>query len=65
MKRIEDLVELRDFLNKKTTAELEKMSFEFESTYWDDYWLRYDTDAQDISHITFDEGRLVCHPYNW
>lgn len=65
MERIKDLVELRDFLNKKTTAELERMSFEFESTYWDDYWLREDTDAQDISHITCDEGRLVCHPYRW
>lgn len=65
MERIEDLVELRDFLNKKTTAELERMSFEFQSVQWDDYGLPYDTDAQDISHITFDDGRLVCHPYKW
>ena len=63
MKRIEDLVELRNFLNTKTEEELEKMSFEFESIYWDNHWLKYNSDEQPISHITFDNGFLVCHPY--
>ena len=63
MERIEDLVELRNFLNSKTEEELEKMSFEFESIYWDNHWLKYNSEEQAISHITFDNGWLVCHPY--
>ena len=63
MERIEDLVELRNFLNSRTDEELEKMSFEFESFYWDNHWLKYNSDEQQISHITFDNGFLVCHPY--
>ena len=63
MERIENLIELRNFLNTKTDEELEKMSFEFEVRYWDNHWLRYDSDEQAISHITFDNGWLVCHPY--
>lgn len=63
MERIENLIELRNFLNTKTEEELEKMSFEFEVRYWDNHWLRYDSDEQTISHITFDNGWLVCHPY--
>lgn len=30
---IEDLIQLRDFLNSRTEEELEKMSFEIESFY--------------------------------
>ena len=63
MERIEDLIQLRNFLNTKTDEELEKMSFEFEVRYWDNHWLRYDSEEQAISHITFDNGWLVCHPY--
>ena len=63
MERIEDLVELRNFLNTKTEEELKKMSFEFETFYWDNHWLKYNSDEQPISHITFDNGFLVCHPY--
>lgn len=63
MERIENLIELRNFLNTKTDEELEKMSFEFEVRYWDNHWLRYDSEEQVISHITFDNGWLVCHPY--
>lgn len=63
MERIEDLVELRNFLNTKTEEELEKISFEFESIYWDNHWLREESEEQAISHITFDNGFLVCHPY--
>lgn len=62
MERIENLIELRNFLNTKTDEELEKMSFEFEVRYWDNHWLRYDSEEQVISHITFDNGWLVCHP---
>lgn len=60
---IKDLVQLRDFLNGRTEEELEKMNFEFETFYWDDYWLRLESEEQAISHITFDNGFLVCHPY--
>ena len=63
MERIEDLVALRNFLNSKTEVELEKMSFEFEFIYWDNYWLKEESEYHDISHITFDNGWLVCHPY--
>ena len=63
MERIEDLVELRDFLNTKTDEELKNMNFEFESIYWDNHWLREETEEHVISHITFDNGWLVCHPY--
>ena len=63
MERIEDLVALRNFLNTKTEEELEKISFEFESIYWDNYWLREESEEHVISHITFDNGFLVCHPY--
>jgi len=63
MERFEDLVELRNFLNSKTEEELEKMSFEFESIYWDNHWLREESEEHVISHITFDNGFLVCHPY--
>ena len=63
MERIEDLVELRNFLNSKTEEELEKISFEFEVIYWDNHWLRWESEEQVISHITFDNGWLVCHPY--
>ena len=63
MERIEDLIELRNFLNSKTEEELEKMSFEFESMYWDNHWLREESEKHVISHITFDNGFLVCHPY--
>lgn len=63
MERIENLIELRNFLNTKTDEELEKMSFEFEVRYWDNHWLRYDSEEQVISHLTFDNGWLVCHPY--
>lgn len=63
MERIENLIELKNFLNTKTDEELEKMSFEFEVRYWDNHWLRYDSEEQVISHITFDNGWLVCHPY--
>ena len=37
MERIENLIELRNFLNTKTEEELENMSFEYEVRYWDDY----------------------------
>lgn len=60
---IEDLIQLRDFLNSRTEEELEKMSFEIESFYWDDYWWRLESEEQAISHITFDNGCLICHPY--
>lgn len=63
MERIENLVELRNFLNSKTEKELEKMIFEFESIYWDNYWVRWESEEQLISHITFDNGWLVCHSY--
>lgn len=63
MERIEDLVALRNFLNTKTDEELENMSFEFEVIYWDNYWLREESEEHVISHITFDNGFLVCHPY--
>lgn len=63
MERIENLVELRNFLINKTEKELEKISFEFEAIYWDNHWLRCETEEQAISHITFDKGCLVCHPY--
>lgn len=63
MKSIENLVELRNFLNSKTEEELEKMSFEFELIYWDNYWLRKESEDHEISHITFDNGFLVCHPH--
>lgn len=63
MERIENLIELRNFLNSKTDEELKNMSFEFETFYWDDYWLRMESTEKLISHITFDNGRLVCHPY--
>lgn len=63
MEMIENLVELRNFLNTKTEEELEKMSFEFESFYWDNHWLREESEEQVISHISFDKGCLVCHPY--
>jgi len=63
MERIENLIELRNFLNTKTDEELENMIFEFEERYWDDYWLRMESTDYAISHITFDNGWLVCHPY--
>ena len=63
MERIEDLVALRNFLNSKTEVELEKMSFEFEFIYWDNYWLKEESEYHDISHMTFDNGVLVCHEY--
>lgn len=37
MERIENLVELRNFLINKTEKELEKISFEFEAIYWDNH----------------------------
>ena len=63
MERIENLIELKNFLNNKTDEELENMIFEFEERYWDDYWLRMESTDKLISHITFDNGWLVCHPY--
>ena len=63
MEMIENLIELRNFLNSKTEEELEKMSFEFETFYWDNYWLRKESEDHEISHITFDNGILVCHEY--
>lgn len=63
MERIENLIELKNFLNSKTDEELENMIFEFEVRYWDNHWLRYDSEEQVISHVTFDNGWLVCHPY--
>lgn len=63
MEMIENLVELRNFLNSKTEEELEKMSFEFELIYWDNHWLREESEEHVISHITFDNGFLVCHEY--
>lgn len=63
MERIEDLIELRDFLNSRTEKELENISFEFESFYWDNHWLRWDSEEQVISHMTFNKGFLVCHPH--
>ena len=63
MEMIEDLVELRNFLNNKTEEELEKISFEFETIYWDNHWLREESEEQVISHMTFDNGFLVCHPH--
>ena len=63
MEKIEDLVALRNFLNTKTEEELKKMSFEFETFYWDNHWLRWESEEQVISYISFDKGCLVCHPY--
>jgi hypothetical protein len=63
MEMIENLVELRNFLNSKTEEELEKMSFEFELIYWDNHWLREESEEHEISHMTFDNGNLVCHEY--
>lgn len=62
MERIENLIELRNYLNTKTNEELEKMSFEFKTFYWDDYWLRLESKEEVISYITFENGCLVCHP---